>query len=86
VLLSMKAGIAADLENLIFSFMDNELLLNDLSLSFSGKLDLSGEHPIVDVRFETLNNSFKSLISLIPAVYRNDFKEIQTLNNQFRPQ
>ena len=74
----LNASISADLENQIYSFQENEMLLNDLALRLDGQLDLSEVNPFVKIGFETVDNSFKSIISLIPSIYQNEFKVFQT--------
>lgn len=78
VILRMEAGIGADLVNMTFTLTENKISLNDLTLGFNGVIDLSGDFPYFDLSFNTLKTSFKSLISLIPAIYMSDFKAIET--------
>lgn len=78
VIVGFESRIAADFENMIFSFMENELSLNDLALNFEGSLDLSDENPQVNLKYQSLGSSLKSLISLLPGVYKNDFTNIET--------
>lgn len=78
VILSMNIRLSADLDHMNFTFAENEFSLNDLVLQFSGNIDLGNKNPTLDVHFNTLNTSFKSLISLIPVIYMNDFQEIET--------
>ena len=57
---------------------DNHLDLNDLILNFSGELEMPEDRILVNLQFDTPQNSFKSLLSLIPAVYYQDFEGLET--------
>jgi hypothetical protein len=70
--------IAADLKNMRFTIKDNKFNLNDIVLKFFGTVELSGSDIITDVSFATDKTEFKSLLSLVPAIYMNDFKELRT--------
>ena len=81
VALTMSIGLSADLDQMNFTFTENEFSLNGLSLQFAGNIDLGNENPKLDIRFNTLNTSFKSLISLVPVIYMNDFQDLETEGN-----
>jgi len=72
------SDIAADLKNMRFVIKDNKFNLNDIVLKFSGMAQLSGNDIITDVSFATDKTEFKSLLSLVPAIYMNDFKDLRT--------
>lgn len=79
--LKYKAGIDADLANSKYTFRDNELNLNDLGLGFDGWVAMPGEDIDMDLTFNAKQTSFKSILSLIPAVYANDFSDVKTEGN-----
>ncbi|MDR1672336.1 MAG: AsmA family protein [Bacteroidales bacterium] len=70
--------IAADLKNMAFTFKDNRFSLNDIVLNFSGSVNMPGNDIVTDVTFATERTDFKSLLSLIPAIYMTDFENVQT--------
>jgi len=70
--------IAADLRNMRFVVKDNRFNLNDIVLKFSGMAQLSGNDIITDLAFATDKTEFKSLLSLVPAIYMTDFKDLKT--------
>lgn len=79
---NFKAGMDADLDNMIFTFKKNELSLNDLSLYFDGSVSMLPNDEINTVlTFETAETSFKSILSMVPAVYTDDFKDLKTSGN-----
>lgn len=76
--LKYKAGIDADLANSKYTFRDNELGLNDLGVGFDGWVAMPGDDIDMDITFNAKQTSFKSILSLIPAVYANDFSDVKT--------
>ncbi|WP_010662797.1 AsmA-like C-terminal region-containing protein [Marinilabilia salmonicolor] len=75
---SLEAIIGADLENMIFTFQDNELLLNDLGLGFEGTVGMLEEGYDLDVKLAAHETSFKTLLSMVPESYLQDFEELTT--------
>jgi len=70
--------VAADLKNFIFILKDNKFNLNDIVLKFNGSVDIEDKDIIADITFATEKTDFKSLLSMVPAVYMNDFKNLRT--------
>jgi len=73
--------VEADLNNLIFKIKDNKFNLNDIVLKFDGLVEIAGSDINADVTFATERTDFKSLMSLVPAVYMKDFKNLKTTGN-----
>jgi len=69
--------VAADLKNMGFILKENQFNLNEIALKFAGLVQMPGDIN-VDVTFATLRTDFKSVLSLVPAVYMKDFKSITT--------
>lgn len=67
-----------DMENEIYTFMENDFHLNELSLMFDGSVDMKSEDVVFDITANSTDNSFKSIISLIPAIYYQDFEDVET--------
>jgi cell division septum initiation protein DivIVA len=61
-----------------FTFGENQVSLNDLVLKFAGTVAMPDEDIAMDMTFEAPKNDFKSVLSLIPAVYYADFKDMKT--------
>jgi hypothetical protein len=76
--LNFLADIAADLENSRYTINKNELSLNELTLGLEGNVEMKGEDIVTDLRYYTTNTSFKTLLSMVPAVYMKDFADLQT--------
>lgn len=73
-----KADLDADMPNMKFTFKENELDLNDLGLGFDGFVALPDTNVDMDIKFNTKQASFKSILSLIPSVYTKDFASVKT--------
>lgn len=68
--------LLANLDSMKFTFLENFLLINDLKINFSGTVAMPGDDIKTDLRFGTEQSSFKSLLSLIPAVYMKDYQDL----------
>lgn len=72
------AGIDIDLENNIYTFKKTELFLNELGLSLEGFLQLKdNDDMVMDLAFKALKADFKTILSLVPAVFTRDFASVQ---------
>ncbi|MFC2125314.1 AsmA-like C-terminal region-containing protein [Bacteroidota bacterium] len=60
-----------------FTFMENRINLNDFSFGFDGFLEMPSEDIEMDISFQAKDNSFKSLLSLVPGIYTQDFPGIE---------
>jgi len=70
--------VMADLKNMAFQIKHNRFNLNEIALKFDGSVDIKGSDIIADVTFASEKTDFKSLMSLVPVVYMNDFKDLTT--------
>ncbi|MCU0462639.1 MAG: hypothetical protein MUF36_11620, partial [Bacteroidales bacterium] len=75
-IIDAKIGLIADLDNMKFTFGEDYLALNDLKLNFSGMVAMPGDDIETYLKFGTGNTSFKTLLSLIPAVYMTDYQDL----------
>jgi len=74
----MLSNIDADLANSKYTFKDNSIKLNEIELGFNGSVTMPTDDILLDLTFEAKKTDFKNLLSLIPAVYMNDFQKVQT--------
>lgn len=72
-----KIDMLADLDSMKFTFRENYLSINDLKLKFSGMIAMPGDDIKTDITFGTDQTSFKTILSLVPAIYMNDYKELK---------
>jgi len=61
-----------------FGFKENTARINDFAMSFDGWFKMNENDYGMDISFSSPENTFKSLLSLIPGMYSADFKDIQT--------
>ena len=75
------ATLGADLEHSVYTIKDNEITLNELSLSLDGIVKMPKDAIDVDLRYKTNRADFKTLLSMIPAVYMKDFPSVLAAGN-----
>lgn len=77
--LDMNIAVDADMKNSLFTLKDNSVALNDLVLRFGGDIGMPNEEDVViDLSYGLDQADFKSLLSLVPAVYMKDFQDVET--------
>lgn len=75
------AAINADLENMKFTFTESNLQINALKASIDGSFAMvgkEGEDMDFDLKLNAPNVDFKEILSLVPAMYTADFKDVKT--------
>ena len=77
----LDSEIAADMKNMGFVLKDNQFNLNEIVLKFAGSVRMPDDDINIDLSFVTERTDFKSLLSLIPAVYMKDFENVTTTGN-----
>lgn len=60
-----------------YTFKDNTAWINDFVLSFAGWFKMHDDRYEMDITYGSPENSFKSLLSLVPGMYSEDFKDLQ---------
>ncbi|MFW5819988.1 MAG: AsmA-like C-terminal region-containing protein [Bacteroidota bacterium] len=76
---SLDAVLGADMENMKFEISNNELKINDIVLGLDGFFEMTEKDNLaLDVRFFSRETAFKSLLSMVPAVYMEDFEDLNT--------
>ncbi|MCF8335440.1 MAG: AsmA family protein [Bacteroidales bacterium] len=74
-----EAVIGANLAEGRYHLHDNRFTLNGLSLDFDGLVEMLENGRInTDIAFTADKTDFKSLLSLVPAIYMRDFRELET--------
>ncbi len=73
------ATMGADMTNMKFTFKENDLKVNDLKLMLDGWVQMpeNSEDIRMDLKFGTPENTFKSLLSIIPGAYTKDYAGVQ---------
>jgi hypothetical protein len=78
VRLGLTADAQADLAKKTYTLQSTELRLNDLRLGVSGSASTAGKNLGLDLAFNAPSTNFRSILSLVPAVYAHDFDKIKT--------
>lgn len=71
------AAIDIDLANSRYTFKKNEIYLNELGLGLDGFLAMGEKDMDMDLKLNTLKADFKTILSLIPAVFTKDFDQLK---------
>ena len=72
--LTADMAMAMDMDAFKFTFKDNEFKLNQFAMGMDGWFSMPEEGFDMDLNITSKNNSFKSVLSLIPALYATDFE------------
>ncbi len=75
---SIKADVDANMKDMKFTFKENEMSLNELVLGFDGNVAMKGDDILMDIKYAVKKSDFKNFLSLIPAIYSKDFKDLQS--------
>lgn len=73
--------IHINMSNFSFDFDETIVNLNDFKLNMKGKIAMPSDDINLDLSFNTPQNDFRSLLSLVPGFYKKDFKDIETKGN-----
>ncbi len=74
----LNATIGISEEYTRFTFKDNTTTLNEFAMHVEGWFKMNEKDYGMDIQFSSPENSFKSLLSLVPGVYTKDFGSIET--------
>ena len=74
-----KATLGADMKNMKFDFKENDLKVNALQVMLDGWVQMpdNSEDIRMDLTFGTPENTFKSLLSIVPGAYTKDYNNVQ---------
>ncbi|WP_159022299.1 AsmA-like C-terminal region-containing protein [Formosa sp. L2A11] len=76
VQLDAKLGI--DLDQNIYTFLENKATINQLELIFDGSVKLNDASQDVNITFKTPSSDFKNFLALIPKAYSKEIDNVQT--------
>ncbi|HET9057651.1 MAG TPA: AsmA-like C-terminal region-containing protein [Chitinophagaceae bacterium] len=78
---TIDVPLNVDMPNFKFTFKNNEIVLNELSIKADGYLAMPKEDIDMDIQFKADQTDFKTILSLIPSVYTKDFSSVKTKGN-----
>lgn len=74
-----NATIDADMDKIKFTFVESKIQLNEVKASIDGSLAMVGEDGMdFDLKLKAPDTQFKDILSVLPAMYTEDFKNIKT--------
>ncbi len=73
-----KAIIGANLNENKYTFKENKLKINNLEMNIKGECEYNENELLVNLKLNSLNNEFKSILSLIPGEFQKDIENIKT--------
>jgi hypothetical protein len=77
--LDCNSLIKADLVKFIFTFGKTDMKLNDLTMGMEGTFGMPNDTDMdFDIRFFSRETAFKTLLSMVPAIYSKDFAGLKT--------
>lgn len=69
-----------DMKNMKFTLKNNQLILNEMQVKADGWLEMPPSRPtdmVMDIKFSAPQNEFKNLLSIVPGIYTDKFKDAQ---------
>ena len=76
--MKLNLSVDADMVNNKYTLRENSFMLNELGLNWNGEIEMKEEATRVDISFASMETTFKSVLSMVPAVYMNDFPDVAT--------
>jgi len=76
--LILDAVIQMDLENMKYTFLENEAKINQLPLTFDGYVQVNENDTEMDVSFKTPSSDFKNFLAVIPEIYAKNIENVDT--------
>ncbi|WP_209329824.1 AsmA-like C-terminal region-containing protein [Lunatimonas salinarum] len=76
--MAVDTKVNVNLDQMVFSFGDGALSLNDFGFGLDGSIGLPDDGIAFDLDFYGVDNTFKSLLSLIPGMYTDSFSGLKT--------
>ena len=75
----LSAAIEVDTKANKYQFKTDDIHLNDLQLATEGYFQFVNDTTYgMDIRFHSPSTAFKTLLSLVPSIYKSDFDKIKT--------
>jgi hypothetical protein len=72
-------NVNADLKNMKFTLAENTIQINEIKAGIDGYIAfLEDESMDIDLKLNTPTIQFKDILSLIPAIYAKEFKDLKT--------
>jgi hypothetical protein len=76
--IAIDTDIKVDLENMVFGLQHAKAIVNEFAFGLDGSIGLPEEGVALDLTFFGEDNSFKSILSLVPGMYTSSFDGLRT--------
>ena len=76
--ITLDAVFQMDLENMKYTFLENEAKVNQLPLTFDGYVQVNEEDTEMDISFKTPSSDFKNFLAVIPETYAKNIENVET--------
>lgn len=75
---ALEAIIQMDLDEMKYTFLENDAVINQLPLTFDGYVDVNEDNNVIDLAFKTPSSDFKNFLAVIPETYAKNIEDVQT--------
>ncbi|WP_026462397.1 AsmA-like C-terminal region-containing protein [Adhaeribacter aquaticus] len=79
--LDANVTLAMDLNKTQYTFKENQIRINDFPFGFAGSITMPAEAIDLDLTFKAAETNFKNILSLVPGMFTEKFKDIDTDGN-----
>ena len=79
--IKLDAVIGIDLATETYTFLKNEVLVNQLPLVFDGFVKVNENSQDLDISFKTPSSDFKNFLAVIPETYSKNIEDVKTTGN-----
>ncbi|MHC2990563.1 hypothetical protein OB13_02790 [Pontibacter sp. HJ8] len=76
--LDADVTLAMDLDKYLYTFKDNNIRINEFPFQFAGTILMPEENIDMDLTFKATETDFRNVLSVVPGMYQEDFKDIKT--------
>ncbi|MFT2009699.1 AsmA-like C-terminal region-containing protein [Pontibacter sp. 13R65] len=76
--LDADVTLAMDLEKALYTFKNNNIRVNEFPFQFAGSILMPAEDIDLDLTFKATETDFRNVLSVVPGMYTEDFKNIKT--------
>ncbi len=73
----LTMDLDVNLKDMKFILKNNQLKMNNLVLNLDGGVEFPNDELFVDFNFNAPSASFKDILSLVPAIYKNNFADLK---------
>ena len=76
--LAADVTMAMDLNKMLYTFKENSIRINEFPFKFDGTILMPDEAIDFDLTFSATETDFRNVLSVVPGMYTEEFKDIKT--------